>query len=218
MFVKRKPSRIPPGRKDRQIYVPHKQMQIVQPPLEIRTKADALFYYNELKRLGYIVPPTPPSPNNAIYATLGSSNGSFIEFVNDNNQDLIVFTGNDLEDGAIEPAPIPGQAYDIQFLGGLVVPFVTISGNAESYWHGHLSQDYNDIKGQYMENISAARTVGSWSTVTYANLLYNQQILKVVICIDRQGWSFDIFDITKWRIDLTPVQTYIRILMAPVNQ
>ena len=30
MFVKRKPSRIPPGRKDRQIYVPHKQMQIVQ--------------------------------------------------------------------------------------------------------------------------------------------------------------------------------------------
>ena len=217
MFVKRKPSRVPPGRRNKQIYVPHKQMQIVTPPLEIRTKADALFYYNELKRLGYIPDPPVPLPNNAIVAMLGSSDNTFVEFAVDN--DNIIFSGQPLEGDAIEPPPVPEQEYDIQLLGTTVAYMATIDGTAKPYWlcTGTYGNN-NDITFNTYTNNSTNVLMNSVDQVLYYDIAIGGNNVKIAIFSDRLGDVMWIFRCDQWRIDLSPAQTLLKILMIPVNQ
>lgn len=212
MFVKRKPSRVPPGRRNKQIYVPHKQMQIVTPPLEIRTKADALFYYNELDRLGYIPHPIDDH-TNAIVATLASSDNTFVEFAADNNN--IIFSGDPLEADAIEPAPMPEQEYDVQLLNAVVIDLVTLDGNAAPYWVGYFEYT-NAMTYQRVENNSQSVLLYNIDSIMYQYLKVGQDYKKCILL--NHDHQFHIFRCDQWKISLSPVQTLLNILMIPVNQ
>lgn len=220
MFVNRKPSRIRPGRRNTQIYVPHKQMQIVQPPLEIRTKNEAEFYYNELQRLGYITPPID-NPNNALDSIVTSSDGTFLEFtVNDN----VIFTGDAIDPEAIDPPPVRGQTYDIKLLGGLVIPMVTIDGQQHQWWTSSFEQYYpNEALYAGQEQQTAASLQAYADEVFYTDVKqYDDDGVEVIgtfKCVGfshRQAKTVDLFPCDQWRIDLSPAQTFINILLRPV--
>ena len=214
MFVNRRASHTKPGLKDNQIYLPQKRQALFPEFPPIRSKYMAEYYFNQLRRLGYIPdPPAPPepSPNNVLISTVTSSDGTYLDI--NSNTGLLSLSGADLEEGAIDPMPDPNVQYNVSLVSGASITFV--AQNQTRVWNYEFTFEGQD--SNYLTNNIDTTSVTIANVASFHSVL-SEGIHFLMVTQTNGNIYMLLSENNTWRIDLSPVQTLMFIRFTPVEE